>query len=125
MSKILSNIPDDNFDECMLAMDENTERELSSRATENPYSELIPYFKEMISHMNGYCIEKDFVEIKNFFQNQVAKFKEIANRNFPITHSIIRKTSDDFIINSNSKEKKISRYKTFLNRFTLSLFVWR
>ena len=67
LSQIISNIPDDNFDQCMLAMDEKTERVLSSRATDNPYSELMPYFKEMTSHMNGYCIEKYFVEIKNFF----------------------------------------------------------
>ena len=91
LSQILSNISDDNFDECILAMDENTQNLLSSRSKENPYSELLPYFKEMTSHMNGYCVGNDFIEIKNFFQNQVAKFKEKANRNLPISCSVNQK----------------------------------
>lgn len=114
LSQILSNISDDNFDECMLAMNESTENVLSSRAMDNPYSELIPYFKEMISHMNGYCIEKDFVEIKNFFQHQVAKFKEIANRNLPITNSMNQKKHQ--IISSSiptSKKRKAHGTKHF------------
>ena len=68
----------------------------------------------MTSHMNGYCIEKDFIEIKNFFQNQVAKFKEKANRNLPITHSMDQKKNQ--IISSsipNSKKRKAHGTKHF------------
>ena len=114
MSQIVSNISDENFDECMLAMNENTQNLLLPSAKENPYSELIPYFKEMTSHMNGFCVENDFIEIKNFFQNQVAKFKEKANRNLPISCSVNQKKHQ--IISSsipNSKKRKAHGTKHF------------
>ena len=114
LSQIISSVPDDHFDECMLSMDENTENVLSSKAKDNPYSELMPYFKEMTAHMNGYCMDNDFVEIKKFFQHQVAKFKEIANRNLPFTNSMNQKKHP--IISSSiptSKKRKAHDTKHF------------
>ena len=44
----------------------------------SPYTELITYFTEMTSIMNGYCDDNDLDKIKDFFQERVGEFKRKA-----------------------------------------------
>ena len=80
LSQVISNLPEKCFDNVLNSMSSDALKKTSNEK-DNPYSELMPYFKEMTSHMDGYCVDSDYLEIKNFFQNQVAKFKAIANQN--------------------------------------------
>ena len=79
LSQVISNLPENCFDNAFDFMSNNASAK-SSDEKSNPYSELMPYFKEMTSHMEGYCVDNDYSVIKNFFQGQVAKFKAIANQ---------------------------------------------
>ena len=78
-TQVLSNYPERELDDIMLKTELLLTKANPKTAADNPYAELIPYFIELTSSMEGWCEEDDFVSIKNFLTSATAKFKGRAH----------------------------------------------
>ena len=73
-TQVCSNYPEKELDD-MLKTELLLTKANPKRAADNPYAELIPYFVELTSSMEGWCEDDDFLSIKNFLMSETAKFK--------------------------------------------------
>ena len=72
----MSSYPDEEINNIFEEVIENNNESVKkANVTENPYAELIPYFVEMTSHMEGYCSKEDFGPIQKFMEKKTAEFK--------------------------------------------------
>ena len=64
------------FDEMSLEEDSSQVNLIQEEVvSNNPYSNLKPYFDELTSIMRDNCTEEDMLHIKNFFQERIGFFK--------------------------------------------------
>ena len=76
--EILSNYPERELDD-MLKTELLLTKANPRTAADNPCAELIPYFVELTSSLEGWCKDDDFVSIKNFLTLATTTFKERAH----------------------------------------------
>ena len=81
LTQIISSYPEDALNKIIA---DATNSDIFSKAnpkkpSDNPYAELIPYFVELTSSMEGWCDDEDFVDIKEFLTKKTSEFKGKAN----------------------------------------------
>ena len=112
LSQLMSSYPDQEINNIFEEVIENNyERENQGNVTANPYAELIPYFVEMTSHMEGYCSIEDFGPIRKYFEKKTAEFKGRAKLELDKKSNKLRRSTRkkrelvSSTISSNKKKK--------------------
>lgn len=76
LTQVVSNYPEAELEYMMEEVtNESFLRENPRKPSDNPYAELIPYFVDLTTSMQGWCVDNDFVSIKEFLITKTAEFK--------------------------------------------------